>query len=145
MRVGIPTEDDSGRGATLVEHFGHAPVYTVVDVETDDVEPIANESKHRGGRKLPPQFLADHDVDAVVAGHIGRRGITLFEELGIEVYRAEGETVADVLERWAANDLDRLRPEDGHSHGGGGHDHGGHIHSHGHDHDDQDKSAEPPF
>ncbi|MFB6070079.1 MAG: NifB/NifX family molybdenum-iron cluster-binding protein [Halanaeroarchaeum sp.] len=132
MRVCFPTADDDGRDATLVEHFGRAPYYTIVDTKTDAVEPIRNESKHRGGEQPPPAFLADHGVDAVVAGHIGRRGVRLFETHDVDVYRGGEGTVSDLLERWRAGDLDEIHPADAHGHGGGGrgHDHSGHGHNH---------------
>jgi len=125
MRIAVPSADDSGLDAPLFDHFGRAPFYVIVDTDTGSVESIQNRSKHMGGTKMPPTFVAEHDVDAALAGHIGRRGIVLFGDQDIDVYRAEEGTVADAVDRLEAGALDQLGPEDGHAHG--------HGHGHGHD------------
>lgn len=130
MRICIPTGDDDGESSVLVDHFGRAPYYTIVDTETDAVEVVANESRHRGGENLPPAFVADHDVDAVIAGTIGRHGVELFGDLGIDVYRGEDGTVAELVDRLASGGLDTIAPEDAHEHG---HEHS-HEHGHGNEH-----------
>lgn len=135
MRVCVPTTDDTGLDAPKSDHFGRAPMYTIVDTETDAVETVENRSRPVGGSKMPPEFVADYDVDAVLVDHVGRRGMELFEELGIEVYHAPGETVRAVVEAFRAGDLETLGMADAHEHGHGpGHDHD-HGHGHGHDHD----------
>lgn len=126
MRIAVPSADDSGLEAPLFDHFGRAPFYVIVDTDAGSAETVENRSKHMGGTKMPPTFVAEHDVDAAVAGHIGRRGIVLFGEQGIDVYRAADGTVGAVVDRLEAGELDRLGPEDGHAHG--------HGHGHGHEH-----------
>ncbi|MFB6132004.1 MAG: NifB/NifX family molybdenum-iron cluster-binding protein [Halanaeroarchaeum sp.] len=134
MRVCVPTTDDVGLEAAKSNHFGRAPVYTIVDPETDAVETVENRSRPAGGSKMPPEFVADHGVDAVLVDHVGRRGMELFEELDIEVYHAPQQTVRDAVEAFRAGELEELEMADAHEHGGGhGHEHGG---GHGHDHGD---------
>jgi predicted Fe-Mo cluster-binding NifX family protein len=134
MRVCIPTTDDAGRAAQLSDHFGRAPYYTIVDTESDEVEVVPNQSRHRGGKKMPPTYVADYDVDAVLLDHVGKRGMELFDEHGIDVLQTSAGTVDEIVERFQNGDLTELTMQDAHSHGGGhGHDHD-HEHSHDHDH-----------
>lgn len=136
MRACVPTTDDAGLDAQRSDHFGRAPYYTIVDTETGDVETVTNESRHRGGSKMPPTFVAEHDVDAVLVDHVGKPGMELFEEYGIDVLHTDESTVEAAVERFEAGDLEELGLADAHSHGGG-HGHGkGHDHDHGHDHGD---------
>ncbi|AKH96997.1 NifB/NifX family molybdenum-iron cluster-binding protein [Halanaeroarchaeum sulfurireducens] len=125
MRVCVPTTDDAGLDAELSEHFGRAPFYTIADTETDAVETVENESDHRGGTKLPPTFVADLDVDAVIVTDIGRRSATRFAQRDIEMYQASSGTVADLRDRFADGALHQLDVDDAHdhSHRGENHDH----------------------
>jgi len=117
MRICIPTAGDAGLADRLVDHFGRAPVYTIVDTETDAVDAVPNRGIHRGGDQHPPEFVADHDVDVVVVGSIGRPAVERFGALGIEVYRGEHEPVAELVDRLRNGELDMLAPEDAHGHG----------------------------
>ncbi|MFB6093598.1 MAG: NifB/NifX family molybdenum-iron cluster-binding protein [Halanaeroarchaeum sp.] len=130
MRVCIPTTDESGRDAPRSDHFGRAPYYTFVDLETDEIEVVENQSRHRGGSAMPPTFVAERGADAVLVDHVGKRGLALFDEHGVEVYQTESGTVADVVAQFESDDAETITAEDAH-----GHDHGhGHDHDHGHDH-----------
>ncbi|MFW5924491.1 MAG: NifB/NifX family molybdenum-iron cluster-binding protein, partial [archaeon] len=100
MRVCVPTTDDAGRTAQLSDHFGRAPYYTIVDTETDEIEVVPNESRHRGGTKMPPTYVAEYDVDAVLLDHVGKRGMELFDEHGIDVLQTDDGTVDDVVDRF---------------------------------------------
>lgn len=129
MRVCLPTTDDAGFDAQLSDHFGRAPYYTIVDTDEDDVDVVPNQSRHRGGSKMPPTFVAEQDVDIVILDHVGKRGMQLFEEHGIDVYEAPAETVSAVVDGFDPETSRQLDMSDAHSHGGDGH-----GHDHGHDH-----------
>lgn len=136
MRVCVPTTDDSGLSAPRSDHFGRAPYYTIVDTETDDVDTIPNRSSHRGGSALPPDYVAEHDVDAVLVDHVGKRGMKRFDAHGIDVYQTPSGTVEDLVSLFEAGDVTEFGLEDAHGHGHG-HDHDhehGHGHGDGHDH-----------
>lgn len=134
MRVAIPSEDERGVDSPVDQHFGRAPVYTIVDTDTDAVETVENDSHHFGGSGHPPEIVADAGAEVVVAGGIGRGAVTRFEDRGIPVYRGATGTVAEAIEDWEADALEQVGPEDVHGHG---HDHGDHAHDHNHDHGDQ--------
>lgn len=135
MRVAIPTEDERGLDSTVDQHFGRAPVYTILDTESDAVETVENDSHHFGGSGHPPEIVADAGVEVVLAGDIGRGAVSRFEDRGIPVFRGATGTVAEAIEDWEAAALEQVGPDDVHGHG---HEHGDHTHDHDHSHDPGD-------
>lgn len=118
MRIAIPTEDERGRDGAVSEHFGRAPSYAIVDAATGETEVVENHSDHYGGTKLPPEFVADLDVAAVIVDELGERSRAVFDERGVEVYsRGDRETVADLVEAFSADALEPLDPADVHPSG----------------------------
>jgi len=100
MRLCIPTEGDGGLDARLSEHFGRAAAFAIVDTATGSVETLENpERNHEHGRCAVTTRLADYRPDAVACRGIGRNASTSLEALGIEVYRAEGPRVRDVVDQ----------------------------------------------
>lgn len=131
MKVGLPTHGEDGENAAIAEHFGRAPVFTILDTETGAVETVENRGEHHGGSGSPPVILAEAGAEVVLVGNIGRKAVTRFEDRGIAVYRGASGTVAEAVAAWEDGTLERVGPEDVHGHGEGH----GHDHSHGeHDH-----------
>ncbi|WP_181685201.1 NifB/NifX family molybdenum-iron cluster-binding protein [Halorhabdus salina] len=151
MLVCIPSLDDGSLDAPVSQHFGRAPGYTIYDTEADAAEAIDNDSDHNGGRRSPPQFIAQTGADVLLTGNLGRKAIERFDQMDIDVYCGAEGTVREAIDQFDAGALDEATPasgcsghdhDDGHGHGhGDGHD-GGHGHSHdhgeghGHDHGD---------
>jgi len=82
LRIAIPTT-----GGQLASHFGHCEEFTVFDVEREASRIggtlMLDAPPHQPG--LLPAWLAERGVDVVIAGGMGRRARTLFEERGIHV------------------------------------------------------------
>lgn len=117
MRVCIPTTDDTGHKASLSDHFGRAPFYTVLETDSGAADAVENKSDHFGGDKQPPVFIADLDVDAVIVRELGERSKTVFDERGIDVYRATAETVRDLLAAFERGKLAEVGTDDVHPSG----------------------------
>jgi len=49
MKVCIPTEGEGGIDDLVGQHFGRVPTYTIVDLDTNEVEVTQNTSEHMGG------------------------------------------------------------------------------------------------
>lgn len=97
MRLCIPTASGEGLAATLSEHFGRAPVFTLIDTESAEVQTFPNpERRHDHGRCAVAAHLADRNVDGVVCREIGRNSLEALTALGIVVYETEARTVGDV-------------------------------------------------
>ncbi len=106
MKICIPTMGESGLDDSVGEHFGRVPTYTIVDLDTDEVKVVSNVSHHMGGHGDPPEIMAREGVNVMICQGLGRRAISMFEELGIEVYIGAVGTVRDAV---AAFKLGRLQ------------------------------------
>lgn len=92
MRYAIASDGDQ-----VAAHFGRCERYLLVDVDDGVIirsEEIPNPGHAPG---LLPRFLAQHDVDTVVAGGAGPRAVGLLAELGIEVCLGVSGSIDDVL------------------------------------------------
>ena len=97
MKICIPTMGDQGLNDIVGEHFGRVPTYTIIDLDTEEVKVIPNISHHTGGQRYPPEIMASEGVNVMVCRGLGRRAITMFEEMGIEVYIGATGTVKEAI------------------------------------------------
>ncbi|MFC1565369.1 NifB/NifX family molybdenum-iron cluster-binding protein [Candidatus Neomarinimicrobiota bacterium] len=89
IRIAVPSNGEGGLNGTRSEHFGHCDVFTLIDVENGIVKKetvLNNEGHEHGGCMVPVNLLANNDVNAVVVAGIGRRPLTGFNNVGIDVY-----------------------------------------------------------
>lgn len=132
MKVCIPTMGKNGLNENVGEHFGRVPTYTVVDTKTNEVNVVDNTSEHTGGSGYPPEIIAQTGAEVMLCGGLGRRAISMFEELGIMVYVGASGTVKDAIQMWQAGKLQQATDENAcrqHAFRGEGHGQG-----HGHEH-----------
>lgn len=128
MKICVPTQDERGIDSEVYGHFGSAPFFTLVEVESGEVDVVRNggpEERQHGGC-APLEQLFSHSIDAMVCQGIGRGAILRLEERGIEVLLAEpepGSRVRDVVAAVRDGRLRNASPLDacqGRGHGGGG-------------------------
>ena len=103
MRIAIPME-----GEQLAQHFGHCGSFALVDV--DPVARLISASteiaapEHQPG--LLPPWLKERGVTHVIAGGMGSRARSLFQEVSIEVVTgAPSERAAALVEQYLAGRL----------------------------------------
>jgi predicted Fe-Mo cluster-binding NifX family protein len=120
MNICIPTRNDRRLEAEVSEHFGRAPFYTIVDLETDRLEVVANSGSPHGQHSCHHvDWMADRGVDAVICQGVGRRALVTLREAGISVYGPVEGTVADIVRALRAGEVDGLSAEQacaGHGH-----------------------------
>lgn len=112
MRICIPTEDDRGSESRVFNHFGTAPFFTIVDVETSRLEVVTTDGHHRQQRDHHIPELKAHHVSAVVCDRIGKRACAALRHAGIDVLAAVGGTVSDVLKAVNAGETSTILPAD---------------------------------
>ncbi len=112
MRVALPTDGEGGKDATLGAHFGRVPTFTIYDTETEEIDAIQNNSKHRGGRGNPPELLDEQDIDVLVCSNLGRKAVSLFEDMGIDVYSGARGTVEEAIQAWKDGKLEETSVSD---------------------------------
>jgi predicted Fe-Mo cluster-binding NifX family protein len=123
MKLCFPVERNEGLDSPVFGHFGSAPMFVLVDTDTQEVREIANRDLHHAhGACKPLRALGGQAADAIVVGGIGAGALLGLNRAGIKVYQAEGLTIADNLTCLREASLQVLSPEQvcgGHSHGHG--------------------------
>lgn len=97
-KICIPTDGKNGMDDTVSEHFGRAPTYTIIDLETNNVTIIPNTSNHMGGQDHPPELLAHEGVQTMICRGLGRQAFQRFQELKIDVYIGATGMVKDAVD-----------------------------------------------
>lgn len=123
MKLCFPVERNEGLNSLVFSHFGSAPLFVVVDNETQQVSEVANRDlHHQHGACSPLRALGGQEVQAIVVGGIGAGALNGLRQAGLKVYQAKGATVAENLSQFNTQDLLELTP--GQVCGGHGHGHG---------------------
>lgn len=131
MKICIPTMGDKGMDEQVGAHFGRTLTYTMVDMETGDVQVIRNTTTHMGGTGYAPELIHDNGADVMLCGGLGRKAIQMFHEKDILVYVGATGTVSDAIDMWKAGQLQAATSETAcqqHAFQGEGHGDGKHHH-----------------
>ncbi|MCK8827660.1 NifB/NifX family molybdenum-iron cluster-binding protein [Natroniella acetigena] len=100
-KVAIPTD-----GGQVAGHFGRCPEFTIFDIDGGEIvnKEIIQNPGHKPG--FLPKFLNGKDVDAILAGGMGRRAVDLFDENNIEVVTGVTGDVEVGVKSYLADNLD---------------------------------------
>ena len=93
MKIAISTDGDF-----VSAHFGRCPSFTIVDIENGKVvkkEAVANPGHQPG---FIPQFLHEKGVVCIIAGGMGMRATSFFNEFGIQAIVGISGTIDDAIE-----------------------------------------------
>lgn len=82
MKYAIPVS-----GGTMSQHFGHCEQFALINVDEERKQVVKKELVQSPGHQpgFLPQWLADHGVSVVIAGGMGMRAQSLFQQNGIRV------------------------------------------------------------
>ena len=130
MKIAVPSDTPGGLDAKISGHFGHCDAFTLVDVtdnEVGEVEIHQNGGHEHGGCMAPVMTLKELDVDALLAGGMGMRPLTGFQQVGIDVFfKEDAGTVREAIDLFVAGKLKAFGESE--TCGGGGGECGGHHH-----------------
>jgi predicted Fe-Mo cluster-binding NifX family protein len=112
MKIVIPTNDKKGLKDTIAEHFGRCLTYTFLNEKGEVIEIVNNTGEHMGGAGLPPELMKKHGADILLCKDLGPRALNLCEQLGINVYVGQTETVKEIFEMWKNNKIKKAGAED---------------------------------
>jgi len=105
MRIAIPIA-----GSRLAMHFGHCREFAFYDVDPTS-KTITNASAEAAPDHQPgllPRWLADRNVDLIIAGGMGSRAQALFAQSGIDVVLGATETDPQALvQQFSAGTLEQ--------------------------------------
>ena len=81
MKIAIPLEN-----GILSQHFGHCEGFYIATVEGGKItkSELLPSPEHSEGAF--PTFLADNNVNVIIAGGMGPRAVNLFNQFNIDVY-----------------------------------------------------------
>ncbi len=123
MKVCFPVQNNEGLDSAVYNHFGSAPVFVVVDSDTNDLSVISNRDQHHAhGACNPMKALDNQKVDAIVVGGIGAGALTRLNQMGIIVHRSQAATIRENMAMFASKSLPELTLQGccgGHSKDGG--------------------------
>jgi predicted Fe-Mo cluster-binding NifX family protein len=111
MKVCFPLMSNYGLESPVFGHFGSAPLFMVVDIETLEVTEISNQDIHHAhGSCSPLQARGGRQVEAIVVGGIGAGALMGLNRSGLKVYQAQGASIAENLAWMAQVELPELKP-----------------------------------
>jgi predicted Fe-Mo cluster-binding NifX family protein len=123
MKICFPAQKNDGLDSAVYNHFGSAPIFVVVDTDTDNVTAINNRDQHHThGACNPMKALDNQKVDAIVVGGIGAGALNRLNQMGIIVHRSQASTIRENLAMFASKTLPELTLQGccgGHSNDGG--------------------------
>lgn len=103
VRIAVASDDNRGLEGAVSAHFGRCPAYTMAEVHGDEIvshQVVANPHFEQHVPGAVPEFLAGIGANVVLAGGMGPRAISMFQNLGIEVATGVSGSVADALSAW---------------------------------------------
>jgi predicted Fe-Mo cluster-binding NifX family protein len=119
-RIVIPVEDASGSEAKIAQHFGRAPYFATVELNEKgqivNVKNNPNTGEHMGGTGHPHENLLALKPDVIIACAMGPGGLSSFQNAGITVLKAEGNTVKEVIAGFKEGKLKELAGGCEHAH-----------------------------
>jgi predicted Fe-Mo cluster-binding NifX family protein len=109
MKVGFAVETNEGIESKVYGHFGSAPVFLIVEKETNLVSAVNNgDIHHVHGACNPIKALDGNGVDAMVVGGIGAGALRKLNAMGIKVFGAAAPSVKENLSLLNENKLREL-------------------------------------
>jgi len=107
MKICIPTMGEGGMGEVICQHFGRAPTFTIVDLDSGEVRVLPNVSEHMGGKGLPTETIFAEGVQVMIVGGLGPKAVSAFNQAGVDVFVGAVGTVKDAVDDWRAEMLTR--------------------------------------
>jgi predicted Fe-Mo cluster-binding NifX family protein len=119
-RIIVPSENKDGINSLVAAHFGRAPFYTIVELDAKkqviEAKTQPNTGEHMGGSGHPHETLIDMEPNYIIASAMGMGGIISFKNAGINVLKAEGTTVKEVINNFQTGALKELTGGCQHAH-----------------------------
>ena len=130
MLIAVPSDAPGGLDSTISEHFGHCGAFTIVAIsngEIGEVSILENSGHEQGGCMAPVQLLKQEGVEVLVAGGMGQRPLSGFQQVGIAVhFKEEARSVSEAIELYLKGGCRSFG--EAQTCGGGGGGCGGHHH-----------------
>ena len=113
MKIVVSSDSNRKLDSSVSHHFGRCPYFTVVDLvenEIINVESVDNPYFNGHSPGQVPAFIRSLDADVMLAGGMGRRAISIFENYGIQCSTGAAGTVRNAVNSYAAGSLSAAMP-----------------------------------
>lgn len=120
MKIAFPVTENKGIDSDVHGHFGSAPFFVFMDLDTDSVETFENPDQgHEHSSCNPLAALGGRRVDGVVVGGIGGGALKKLNNDGVTVYRAIEGCVGENARLIKSGNMPVFEPSQvcGHHHG----------------------------
>jgi predicted Fe-Mo cluster-binding NifX family protein len=107
MKICVPTMGDGGMEEAICQHFGRAPTFTMVDLDSGKIAVLPNVSEHMGGKGLPTETIFAEGVQVMIVGGLGPKAVSAFSQAGVDVFVGAAGTVKDAIDDWRGEILAR--------------------------------------
>jgi len=113
QRVAIPVKKDRGLDSAVMENFGRAEYFLFVDIDQKNVKKFYSK-KNPGSKKAVKaglsavHFIIREHTDALVAKQIGEIAFHTLRDHLVDIYKTEGKTAKDVVDKFVENKLVRM-------------------------------------
>ncbi len=113
--------EESGSEERVAEHFGRCSRFCIC--ELDEMNRVVKQESYfnplngeHGGVCQLPAYVRQFNVDAIIAGGMGRKAVAGFHELGMEVITAPGLLYREAVDLYATGKLNGYQECAGHGH-----------------------------
>ncbi len=110
-RIAVPSMSPGGLEAQRSGHFGRCDVFTLVDIEDNEIKEISsveNVEHEQGGCLRPVELLLMQGVKAIVVGGMGYNPLMGFRSAGIDVLIGTGTTVQEAVDAYLAGNVPQM-------------------------------------
>ncbi len=113
MRIVISADTNNGIDSVVAGHFGRCPFFALVDLEGNEVTEVNVVDNpfyrnHEPGQV--PGFIQSQGANVMLAGGMGRRAVTFFEQMNIEAATGASGTVRQAVENYLGGSLSGVEP-----------------------------------
>ncbi len=96
----------------ISEFFGRCPYFVIVEIDNQEIGEMKvfkneNENQTGGAGILAAQFLAEKNINAVIARSVGPRAMDVLEQFNIGMYEGEG-IIKKSLQKFINNKLNKI-------------------------------------
>jgi predicted Fe-Mo cluster-binding NifX family protein len=113
MRIAISAENQNGLDSPVSPHFGRCPCFILADVEGQEVKTVTVVDNPYYGNHAPgqvPGFIHSQGANVMLAGGMGRRAVSFFQQYGIEAATGASGTVRQALQGYLGGELRGVEP-----------------------------------
>ena len=112
MRIAISSTGQD-LNSQLSPIFGRCAFFVIIDIENNEItnnKTIENKAVMQAGGAgiMAAQTIGNENVNAVISSAIGPRAFDVLQQLGIEMYKAQGATVKEAVDLFIQGKLSKI-------------------------------------